>query len=141
MATVVSATTRFRKSDVKRAEFLDKAHMLQDLALASYEQGRLPDSLEYAYQAALRLAGARVATSKVAARVRKPTNAWDQLRLVDEESKGWADIFSQYSRMRSHVASGIIQEVDELALKRLLQQVREYMAVLEGGEDIRPAVA
>ncbi|MDO5097906.1 MAG: SAV_6107 family HEPN domain-containing protein [Corynebacterium sp.] len=141
MSTVVSATTRFNDRPVKSAEFIHKAHLLLSEAIGYRSQGRLDLALEYAYQAALRTAAARIAQSAVAKRSRKPTNAWDQLRLVDAVSAQWADTLGQYSRLRSRVSSGIDTEVDAAVVDRLIRLAGEFLDAVEFNDGGTPAAA
>ena len=87
MAQIISATTRFAGAGTRRADFILKAQALLAQAHVHREAGEWDLALESAYQAALRTAGARISASAVAGRRRRPTGAWDQLRMVDAEGR------------------------------------------------------
>lgn len=131
MTNVVSATTKFSGRPSKREEFLSKAAVLLVEARAQQAAGRYDVALETAYRAALRTAGARIAASKVAKRVRKPQGAWEQLKLVDESGKQWAEVFEAFSRKRARVASGLDFNVEPLIVARLVAHVEEFLAEAE----------
>ena len=141
MSQVISATAKFRRSSFKREEFLGKARYLLADAKRSLAAGDKESALEFAYQAALRTAGARVADSKVATRARKPQSAWEQLRLVDEEGAAQAAQFSAYSRLRSRVASGLEFNVEEGVVRRLVEQVEGFIFDVESVDGQLPAAA
>ncbi|MGD7003217.1 SAV_6107 family HEPN domain-containing protein [Corynebacterium halotolerans] len=131
MAQVISATTRFARGGGKRAEFLAKARFLLDQSREHYRAGEVDLALEYAYQSALRTAGARIAGSPVAQRKRRPTNAWDQLKLVDETGVAQAQVFEHYSRFRSRVSSGIERDPDRAAVAALMEKAAAFLAEVE----------
>lgn len=131
MSNVVSATTKFRGRSTKREEFISKADALLAEARVQHAAGNHDVALESAYRAALRTAGARIAASKVAKRVRKPQGAWEQLKLVDEDGKQWAEVFEAFSRTRSRVASGLDFNVEPLIVARLIVHVEEFLAEVE----------
>ena len=131
----------------KGAEFLHKAHQLLATAITYRNQQRHDLALEYAYQAGLRTAAARIAASPVAHRVRKPTSAWAQLRLVDAEGRvdadaaGWADALEQYSRLRSRVGSGIEATVSVETVDTMVDLVSKFLNSVEFDNDDTPAAA
>jgi len=128
MATVISATTRFGgRGEAKRAEFLEKAHVLLTQSQVALRAGDEASALELAYQAALRTAGARIAVSAVAQRKRKPHGAWDQLALVDETGVEQAADFKAFSKLRSRVSSGMEVEVDPVIVREFVQRVRGFL--------------
>lgn len=135
MSQVISATTKFSGPAHKREEFLSKAAVLLAEARAHQANGQHDIALESAYRAALRTAGARIAGSKVAKRVRKPQGAWEQLKLVDDEGKQWAEVFEAFSRTRSRVASGLDFNIEPLVVARLIAHVEEFLneAEIEAG--------
>ena len=141
MSQVISATAKFNRPALKREEFLGKARILLAEAKKAQTKGQADLALEYAYQAALRTAGARIATSKVAGRARKPKSAWDQLRLVDEEGVAQAEKFSAYSRIRSRVASGVEFGIDEGVVRRLIDEVQVFIYEVEGGAEFLSVAA
>lgn len=141
MSVVQSATTSSSPRSLKSSEFLHKAHQLLAAAITYRGERRHDLALEYAYQAGLRTAAARIAASPVAHRVRKPTNAWDQLRLVDAEAAQWADAIGQYSRLRSRVNSGIEAMVSEETIDTVIELVGKFLNSVEFDNDDTPAAA
>ncbi|MDO5668814.1 MAG: SAV_6107 family HEPN domain-containing protein [Corynebacterium sp.] len=143
MAQIISATTRFAGSGAgtRQADFLSRARALLAQAVEHRAAGRWDLALEAAFQAALRTAGARIAMSSVSSRRRRPTSAWDQLRLVDEAGERWADTFVQYSRLRSRVSSGLELDVDHVVVSRVLDLAGEFLAEVEGEVGWFPAAA
>ncbi|AKE41571.1 Uncharacterised protein [Corynebacterium kutscheri] len=132
VAQVVSATTRFARGGVaKQTTFLAKASVLLSDAIGQYQRGEFEDSLESAYRAGLRTAGARVAASPVAKKVRKPNSVWEQLMLVDEQSAQWARQFLTYSRIRSRVASGLTDNLDTGVVQELISLVESFLDEVE----------
>ena len=125
----------------KGAEFLHKAHQLLATAITYRNQQRHDLALEYAYQAGLRTAAARIAASPVAHRVRKPTSAWAQLRLVDADAAGWADALEQYSRLRSRVGSGIEATVSVETVDTMVDLVSKFLNSVEFDNDDTPVAA
>ncbi|HKM24975.1 MAG TPA: SAV_6107 family HEPN domain-containing protein [Corynebacterium sp.] len=136
MAQIISATTRFAGAGTRRADFILKAQ-----AHVHREAGEWDLALESAYQAALRTAGARISASAVAGRRRRPTGAWDQLRMVDAEGEKWAAAFSQYSRLRSRVASGLEREVDHGVVSTVMELAARFLAEAEAEAGWVPAAA
>lgn len=134
MAQVISATTRFSRRGGRQAEFLAKAKVLLAQSQDHFGAGDIDLALEYAYQAALRVAGARVAESPVAHRKRKPTNAWEQLRLVDDDGVRQAGSFERYSRFRSRVSSGIELDPDPATVACVMELAAAFLAEVELGE-------
>lgn len=143
MAQIISATTRFAgaASGTRRADFIFKARGLLAAAVEHRRAGEWDQALESAYQAALRTAGARISASAVAGKRRRPTNAWDQLCLVDAEGERWALAFAQYSRLRSRVASGLERDVDPTVVDRVISMVTEFLAEVEAEAGWAPAAA
>lgn len=143
MAQIISATTRFTGSGAgtRQADFLSRARALLSQAVEHRAAGQWDLALEAAFQAALRTAGARIAMSPVASRRRRPTSAWGQLRLVDEAGGRWADLFAQYSRLRSRVASGLELDVDHAVVNRVLDLAAEFLTEVEGEVGWFPAAA
>ncbi len=137
MAEIISATTRFAGTGVgvdrgtKRADFILKARALLAQSRRHRADGEWDLALETAYQAALRCAGARISGSAVSRRRRRPTGAWDQLRLVDEAGEHRAADFEQYSRLRSRVASGLEPEVDTRIVARVMAMAEEFLSEVE----------
>lgn len=141
MAQVISATTRFFRRGGRQAEFLAKARVLLSQSRDHFGAGEIDLALEYAYQAALRVAGARVVDSPVAHRKRKPTNAWAQLRMVDGVGVEQADSFERYSRFRSRVSSGIELHPDPVAVAEVMELAAAFLAEVELGEGTASAAA
>lgn len=141
MAQVISATTRFTHQGGKRAEFLAKAQLLLEQSREHFSAGEVDLALEYAYQAALRVAGARIAESPVARRKRKPTDAWGQLRLVDADGVRQAETFERYSRFRSRVSSGIERDPAPESVTEVMEKAAAFHAEVELGFGHAPAAA
>lgn len=143
MAQIISATTRFAGAGAgtRRADFILKARALLAQAVDYRADGEWDLALEVAFQAALRTAGARISASPVAARRRRPSNAWDQLRLVDEDGVRWATEFSQYSRLRSRVSSGLDLSVDHDVVNRVMELAAQFLAEVEEEAGWLPAAA
>lgn len=137
MAKIISATTRFAGGGAgvghgtQRADFILKARALLSQARSHRAAGEWDLALETAYQAALRSAGARISGSAVSKRRRRPTGAWDQLRMVDENGERRAAEFEQYSRLRSRVASGLEPELDTRVVERVMGMAEEFLAEVE----------
>lgn len=132
MAQVISATTSFnRGAGAKYQRFMLQAGQLLAQARTYAVQSRWDQALEMAYQAALRTAGARISLSAVARRKRKPSSAWDQLALVDVESKRWAEKLAAFSRLRGRVASGLESDVPESTVFELMELTSTFMAEVE----------
>ncbi|PRQ11175.1 hypothetical protein C1Y63_07775 [Corynebacterium sp. 13CS0277] len=124
-------STRFRNWD----SFISSAQVLLGQAEDALAAGDLVFALEYAYQAGLRTAGARTATSPVIARRKRlPSGAWEQLALVGQDSAEWARRLGAYSRTRSRVNSGIERDVDPAVVEELLAAVREFFEATVVGE-------
>ena len=141
MAQIISATTRFSGAGTRRADFIFKARELLAQAAEHRKTGEWDLALEAAYRAALRSAGARISGSPVAGRRRRPTNAWDQLRLVDADGERWAAMFEQYSRLRSRVSSGLERDVDPAVVGRVMGLSAEFLAEVEAEAGWAPAAA
>lgn len=131
MAQIISATTRFSGAGTHRADFIFKARALLAQAVEYRASGEWDLALEAAYQAALRSAGARISASAVSGKRRRPTSAWDQLRLVDADGERWAGAFEQYSRLRSRVSSGLERDVDHSVVNRVMDLTTEFLAQVE----------
>lgn len=137
MAKIISATTRFVGAGTgvdrgtRRADFILKARALLAQSRSHREAGEWELALETAYQAALRSAGARISGSAVSKRRRRPSGAWEQLRLVDESGERRAGEFEQYSRLRSRVASGLEPDVDHGIVNRIMSMAEEFLAEVE----------
>ena len=141
MGEVISATTRFARQGGKSVEFLSKARVLLAEAQQCRQEGDLVLALEYAYQAALRTAGAVFASSPEAARKRPPRGAWERLRLVGDEAADWADELSTYSRVRSRAASGLDVALSDGMVDKFMARVGEFLSEGEEGAGWFPAVA
>lgn len=143
MAQIISATTRFAGAGegTRRANFIFKARALLAQAVEHRAAGEWDLALEAAYQAALRSAGARISASAVSGKRRRPTSAWDQLRLVDAEGERWAGAFEQYSLLRSRVSSGLEREVDPAVVGRVMDLVAAFLAEVESEAGWTPAAA
>lgn len=143
MAQIISATTRFAGAGAgtRRANFILKAQALLAQASTHRAAGEWDLALEVAYQAALRTAGARISASAVAGKRRRPSGAWDQLRMVDADGERWALTFSQYSRLRSRVASGLERDVDPEIVVAVIGLATEFLAEVEAEAGWVPAAA
>lgn len=139
MGSVVSATTgRAYGAGAKasrQASFFAAAAELLSSAQIELEAGRYDLALEYAYRAALRVAGARNAASPIVRkRKRLPTSAWDKLALTGDDGAAWARTFSSYSAARGRAASGIDSSPDPEMVTRLVGLAGEfYSDSLPGG--------
>lgn len=115
--------------------FLSKANALLEKArVARGLDGR--DQLEFAYQAALRAAGAVIAGYRVP-RFLKAASAWEKLAKVSPSLAHWAEAFRQLSGLRNNVRLGIVAAVmpaqaDDVLDKAagLLVAVEEELGVL-----------
>lgn len=135
MSNVVSATTRFVQRAGGTQRLLDGAHIHLVQAGELSSRGDMCSALEYAYRAALRAAGARVAMSPIAARKRKPTSAIEQLRLVGAVESIWADKIAGYSRLRSRVSTGLETEVSAETVRGLISIVSDFLHDIECIQD------
>ncbi len=135
MSNVVSATTRFARRVEGAQRLLEGAHIHLAQADRLFFQGDMCSALEYAYRAALRAAGARVAMSSIAARKRKPTSAIEQLRLVGASESLWADRIAGYSRLRSRVSTGVEVKVAAQSVQDLMTIVSNFLHDIEGAQD------
>lgn len=145
MGNVISATTRSAygtRRGSQRETFLSSAGELLDTSRMHLESGSYDLALEYAYQAALRTAGAEVATSvSVARRKRLPSSAWDKLALTGQTGKEWAAIFAGYSRLRGRVASGIELHPAPADVEKLVDLAHEFFREVNGDAFDEPAAA
>lgn len=131
MSNVVSATTRFVQRAGGAQRLLDGAYIHLAQAGELSHRGDMCSALEYAYRAALRAAGARVAMSPIAARKRKPTSAIEQLRLVGKVENVWADKIASYSRLRSRISTGLETEVSAQTVRGLISIVSDFLHDIE----------
>ncbi|AIT61471.1 SAV_6107 family HEPN domain-containing protein [Corynebacterium doosanense] len=132
MGNVISATTRFGRSEGARDRFLTSAHDLIEHAQGYIEAEDWALAMESAYQAALRTAGARIASSPVIARRKRlPTSAWERLVLVDERGAEWSRELSRYSGLRSRVANGIVPRPDPAVVLALFSAARQFLAEVD----------
>lgn len=132
MGDVISATTRFGRAGGARERFLASAHDLLGQARGHVEAKDWALALECSYQAALRTAGARNATSSVIAkRKRLPGSAWDRLRLVDDRGEARAAEFTRFSGLRSRVASGIVPDPDPAIVLSLLELTADFLTEVD----------
>lgn len=141
MGEIISATTRFARAGGKSLEFLSKARVLLAQARQHRIEGDLVLALELSYQSALRTAGAVFADSPAAAKRRKPSGAWDRLRLVDERAVAWADELSGFSPVRSRAVNGLDVNLTEGMIDRFMARVEEFLDEAEGETGWLPAVA
>lgn len=132
MAQIISAQSKFTGGPAgKRDRFLFQAQDLLRRAQGCAAEAKWDEALEYAYQAGLRTAGARVAVSAVAKRRRLPSSAWERLALVSATDKEWAKEFKAYSRPRSRVATGLDDMPDEALVWSLLDLVACFIDATE----------
>lgn len=141
MSEIVSSTTRFIPRKNKTDEFLMKAHVLVAQAESFRAEDDLTQALESAYRAALRTAGAVIASSPVASRKRKPTGAWQQLEMVGSHGARWSRLFSNYSKLRSRVISGFHVTLTPGVVDQLISMVQDFLATVEADVDQLPEVA
>ena len=136
MVQIISAATRFADAGKagKRVRFLAQGYDLLDRARVEASAGKYEEALEFVYQAALRTAGAWVASSRVAKRKRLPSSAWERLALVGEDAQEWADKLKAYSRTRSRVISGLDDSVEPEVVLELMALVGEFLAVVDGND-------
>ena len=141
MAQVISATTKFAQRVhatgrahqgglAKHVAFLAKAEDLLSRARAAAADDRFNDSVELAYQAGLRAAGAWIAVPPVGKRKRVPSSAWDQLALIGGPAREWAQEFRGYSRLRSRLVTGLEDAADPDVALRLLETAATFVAVV-----------
>lgn len=102
--------------------FLEDA---QHLLTASEHCSEADDAVEFAYQAALRVAGAVLAT--LPRKRGGPTGAWAQLRHRIPELADWAAKFEAYSRLRSRLLMGLERDVDPAVPEQLRLLARSFM--------------
>lgn len=141
MGEVISATTRFARAGGKSTEFLSKARVLLAQSIRHREEGDLVLALELSYQSALRTAGAVFADSAAAARRRKPTGAWERLRLVDEKAAAWADELSGFSRIRARAVNGLDVNLTGAMVDAFMVRVEQFLSEAEDETGWLPAVA
>ncbi|APT92219.1 hypothetical protein CPHO_04185 [Corynebacterium phocae] len=141
MAQVISATTAFGRNSLsgKRTRFLLQAHDLLLRARSRAAAGDFEQAVEYAYQAALRTAGAWVADSSVGRRKRLPASAWDRLSLVGGAAGEWVELFRPYSRLRSRLISGLEDSVSADNAMALISSVADFLYAAEGTELVAAA--
>lgn len=133
MGQIISATTRFSGAVRRRERFLHHARLLLDDAHANMRAGDPDLALESAYQAALRTAGAWIATSeKLAKRKRLPSSAWERLALIGGTAAEWSENLSAYSALRSRVASGIEYDPDPAVVGKVISLAEQFLAETEG---------
>lgn len=131
MNSVISATTGATygapSAGTKAERFFAAADGLLGRARLELSRGSEDLALEYAYRAALRIAGAVCAMSPVIRRRKRlPTSAWDKLALTGSDGVAWAAELSSYSALRSRVASGIEDAPDPAAVRRFVGLVEEF---------------
>ena len=146
MAPIVSATTKISSirtgrtrtremnGQLRRLQFIAQAERLLEQARAYAGNARFEDALEVAYQAGLRTAGARIAVSKVAKRKRVPASAWDKMSLLGAEDIRWAKEFSQYSKIRERLISGMERVAPEETVYQLLELAGRFLADTQDGQ-------
>lgn len=134
MSSVVSSTTRplRQAANTKKQRLILNAEVLLAESSKSLQAGDIVSSFDFAYQAALRLAGARVADSPVAKRVRKPAGAWEQLTLVDDHAAQWSQFFAPYSQTRRRMISGLSHDMTAERILAFQQKVWDFHEDLTG---------
>ncbi|AZA11778.1 SAV_6107 family HEPN domain-containing protein [Corynebacterium gerontici] len=135
MNAVVSATTGVQRVG-RSGELLASAEALLREAALMLERKDSAVGLEYAYRAALRVAGAWVAQTPVARRVRKPRSMWEQLRLTGAAGVGWAEQFHEIAQLRSRVSMGLSVELKVEEVEELMAKVREFAVAVQYGESL-----
>ncbi|WP_026196260.1 SAV_6107 family HEPN domain-containing protein [Corynebacterium lubricantis] len=141
MNSVISATTGSVSGAPSRlgksGNFLATAESLLRSAQVYLEQGKLDLALEYAYRAALRVAGAVNADSPVIKkRKRLPSSAWQRLALTGVSGQKWAAEFEQYSTLRGRVASGIVTSPNREVVERVFSLAAEFYAEVFYGDSL-----
>ena len=127
---VKSSSVPSRSFQTASDVFLEKARSLYLASLRHWDRGEYAEALEAAYQAALRLAGARVESARK--KKARPTGAWERLKLLDEDGKARAVEFSQYSRIRARVLNGIEENVSAHVVRNLIDSVASFLDEVEG---------
>lgn len=145
MEPLISATTlhshrygsRFSRADT----FLAKASRLPAQAAQARSQERLADAVEFAYQAGLRAAGARLAEagSPRSRSRRAGQGAFDRLRKLSVADAAWAERMSRFSRVRSRLAIGLDSEVETKVVDRLISEVSAFLASIEAADELSAA--
>ncbi|MHA2789368.1 SAV_6107 family HEPN domain-containing protein [Corynebacterium sp. S7] len=131
--SVSGAPTRVGKSGA----FLSSAESLLHSAQTYLQEGKLDLALEYAYRAALRVAGAVNADSPVIRkRKRLPSSAWQRLALTGASGQKWATEFEQYSALRGRVASGIVTSPNRAVVERVFSLAAEFFAEVSYGDSL-----
>lgn len=141
MAQIISAASKFSASrqGVKRGHFLSQAHLLLSQAQHAVAVGKDVEAFEFAYQAALRTAGAWVAESAVSKRRKLPSSAWERLELVGPVAREWAGEFKGLSRRRSRLMNGLDSEVSSEEVKALIERAIAFLYAVEVGSSVEDA--
>ena len=139
VSSVISATTRKAYGAAvqpsRRDAFLAAAEQLLAAADREMDTGAIDLAMEYAYRAALRIAGAVNADSAVLRkRKRLPTSAWDKLALTGAQGQMWAARLQTFSGQRGRVASGLDQRPDPVIVQRLLDTTKAFYLEVHPGE-------
>lgn len=134
MSSVVSSTTRAIRQggNTKKYRLINNAEMLLAESSKCLQAGDKVSAFDFAYQAALRLAGARVADSPIAKKARKPVGVWDQMVLVDDHAAQWAQFFSPYSRTLRRMINGLSHDMDVEAILAFQEKVWDFHEDLTG---------
>lgn len=135
MTAVVSATTGMQRMG-KSGELLVHADALLRDASLMLERNDYAVALEYAYRAALRVAGAWVAQTPVARRVRRPRSMWEQLRLTGDAGVQWAEDFHHYAQLRSRVSMGLDVELSSADVERLMDKVAQFQSAVQCADTV-----
>lgn len=128
---VVSSTVGARAQKGEQDVFLDKAYGLLSAATEAFHSGGTAEALEYGYQAALRIAGARITSLGVRKRKRTGVSVWQKLAEVDDAGVRQAKTFSAYSAKRSRVLPGVDSDVSAHCVQKLLSDVKEFIDFAE----------
>ncbi|AZA08917.1 SAV_6107 family HEPN domain-containing protein [Corynebacterium pseudopelargi] len=131
MNTVISATTGYQRPG-KAGQLLDQSAALQREAAAMLERGDNTVALEYAYRAALRVAGAWVSQTPIARRVRKPKGVWAQLELTGNAGQAWAQEFQRWSTLRARASMGLEVDIDAAKVRALMSLVGDFTQAIDG---------
>lgn len=141
MTAIVSATTStIKTTSNKRAIMVGRAIHLQNSAVIALQNGQLADALEFAYQAALRTAGAYFAEPQKVRR-KKSGSVWDRIAKMDDRGAFWAAKFKPYSRTRARALSGLPVDFVTTDVQELLSLVDEFLAEVEGAGNSAPIAA
>lgn len=123
----------------KLLTFLSKSHTLLAKAQASQGVDGL-DQLEFAYQAALRAAGAVISSRKLPRGLRS-ASAWVKLAKVAPALSDWCGEFQQMSELRNSVRLGIVAAVVPAQSDTVLAKAVSFVDDVEQELGVLPVAA